>query len=123
MRLKVVAIVLLLVVGGAAVVVALGGFPRSASAATTYLTATAAVADVRDDVAATGAIAASAAWDLAFGSDPVTSGSSDSSTSGTGDTGTWVVSELKVAVGDTVTKGQVLATATNPDVTPGLCGT
>lgn len=118
MRVKLLAIVLLLVVGGAAVVVGLGGLPRSASAATTYLTATAEVTDVRDDVAATGAIAASQAWDLAFGAAPVTAGSSDGSSSqdGTGDSGTWVVGELKAAVGDTVTKGQVLATATNPSL-------
>ena len=117
MRVKLVAIVLLLVVGGAAVVATLGGFPKTASAATTYLTATAAVTDVRDDVAATGAVAASAAWDLAFGVDPVTSGTTDNSSNasnGSGDTGTWVVSELKAAVGDSVKKGQVLATATNP---------
>jgi RND family efflux transporter MFP subunit len=117
MRVNLLANVLLLAVGGAAVVVALGGLPRSASAATTYLTATAEVSDVRDDVAATGSVASSAAWDLAFGADPVTSGSSDSSSdasNGSGETGTWVVSDVKVALGDTVTKGQVLATATNP---------
>ena len=115
MRLKVVAIVLLLVVGGAALVVTLGGFPRSAAASTTFLTATATVADVSDDVAATGAIASAASWDLAFGADPVpASDSSDSA--GQTDTGTWTVSDLKVAVGDTVTKGQVLATASNPDL-------
>ena len=117
MRLKLVAIVLLLVVGGAAVVVALGGLPRSAAAGTTYLTATAEVADVRDDVAATGAVASSDAWDLAFGSDAVTAGTADGSSNASntaGDTGTWVVSEVKAAVGDAVKKGQVLATATNP---------
>ena len=48
MRLKLLAIVVLLVVGGAAVFVTLGGLPRSASAATTFLTGTAAVADVTD---------------------------------------------------------------------------
>ena len=91
--------------------------PRRASAATTYLPATAEVSDVRDDVASTGSVGSSAAWDLAFGADPVTSGSSDSSSdgsSGSGDTGTWVVSDVKVALGDTVKKGQVLAAATNP---------
>jgi macrolide-specific efflux system membrane fusion protein len=116
MRVKILAILLLLVVGGGAVVVALGGLPKSAAAATTFLTATAEVTDVRDDVAATGAVASSAAWDLAFGSDPVTAGTSDSSSSssnGSGETGTWVVAELKAKVGDSVKKGQVLATATN----------
>jgi macrolide-specific efflux system membrane fusion protein len=119
MRVKLLAIVLLLVVGAGAVVVALGGLPKSAAASTTYLTATAEVTDVRDDVAATGAVASSAAWDLAFGSDPVAAGTSDSTSAasnGSGDTGTWVVADVKVTVGDAVKKGDVLATATNPDL-------
>ena len=70
MKLKVVAIVVLLVVGGAALVVGTGVLPRNTSAATTYLTAAASVADVSDDVAATGSIAASTSWSLAFGSAP-----------------------------------------------------
>jgi macrolide-specific efflux system membrane fusion protein len=116
MRVKILAIVLLLVVGGGALLVAFGGLPRGAAAATTYLTATAEVTDVRDDVAATGSIASADAWDLAFGADPVTSGSSDSSSSsgnGAGDTGTWHVTDLKASVGASVKKGDVLATATN----------
>jgi RND family efflux transporter MFP subunit len=116
MRLKLVAIVLLLVVGGAALVATLGGFPRSASAATTYLTATAAVADVQDDVAATGAIESATSWNLAFGAVPTTSTASDSSSTGQGATGTWTVATVEVKVGDSVTKGQVLASAASPDL-------
>jgi macrolide-specific efflux system membrane fusion protein len=116
MRLKLVAIVLLLVVGGAALVVTLGGFPRSAAAATTYLTATAAVADVQNDVAATGAIESSTSWNLAFGAVPTTGSVSDSSSAGQGGTGTWTVAKVDVRVGDTVTKGQILATASNADL-------
>jgi RND family efflux transporter MFP subunit len=116
MRLKLVAIVLLLVVGGAALVVTLGGFPRNAAAATTYLTATAEIADVRDDVAATGSIASATSWNLAFGTAPTTGTASDSSSSGQTDSGTWTVRDVAVKVGDSVTKGQVLATATNADL-------
>jgi macrolide-specific efflux system membrane fusion protein len=114
MRVKVLAIVLLLVVGGGAVVVALGGFPRSATAATQYLTATAAITNVQDDVAATGAIASTTTWTLAFGAEPTTA-STDAAT-GQNPTGTWRVTDVKAKVGDTVTKGQVLATATNGDL-------
>ena len=117
MRLKLVAIVLLLVVGGAALVVTLGGFPRSAAAATTYLTATVAVADVTDDVAATGSIASATTWNLAFGTAPTTGTASDSSSAAQTDTGTWTVRSVAVKVGDPVTKGQVLATAANADLT------
>jgi membrane fusion protein, macrolide-specific efflux system len=119
MKLKVLAIVLLLAVGGAALYVATGGLPRNAAAATTYLTAAATTSDVSDDVAATGAVSAAASWNLQFGSAPTTgtaSDSSSSSNSSTGSTGTWTASSVKVKVGDTVTGGQVLATATNGDL-------
>ena len=119
MKLKVLAIVVLLAVGGAAVFVAVGGLPRSAAVATTFLTATAAVADVSDDVAATGSVGAGTTWSLAFGlavtADSASdSAASDSSASNSGDTGTWIVGEVKVKVGDRVKSGQVLATAANP---------
>ena len=113
MRLKVLAIVLLLAIGAIAVFVGLGGLPRGAAAATTFLTATASITDVRDDVAATGAVASAAAWDLAFGSAPVTSGSTSADATGQGDAGPWTVASVEVAVGDTVRKDQVLATASN----------
>ena len=109
MRLKLFAIVLLLVVGGAAVFITLGGLPRSASAATTFLTGTAAVADVSNDVAATGTIASSSTWSFAFGSAPTTA---TPSTTATQD-GTWTASTVTAKVGDVVKKGQVLAIATN----------
>jgi len=115
MKLKVVAIVLLLALGGAALLLAVGGLPRSASAATTYLTAAAAVADVTDDVAATGAVAASTTWNLAFGAAPTTGSGNDSAGNGSG-TGTWTVADVKVKVGDTVAAKQVLASATNAEL-------
>jgi macrolide-specific efflux system membrane fusion protein len=110
MRLKVVAIVVLLVVGGAAVFVTLGGLPRSASAATTFLTGTAAVADVNDDVAATGSVASATTWSLAFGSAPTTLAAA----TGASADGTWTARAVTAKVGDVVARGQVLATASNP---------
>jgi len=107
MRLKVVAIVGLLVVGGIAVFMTVGGLPSSAAATPTYLTSTAAVADVSDDVAATGAIASSNSWALVFGA------AAGSTASQSGSPATWLVSAVKVKVGDPVKKGAVLATATN----------
>jgi macrolide-specific efflux system membrane fusion protein len=112
MRLKLFAIVLLLVVGGAAIFVTLGGLPRSAAASTTFLTGTAAVADVTADVAATGSIAAATTWSLAFGAAPTTATASSSSSGATQD-GTWTARTVTAKVGDVVKKGDVLATATN----------
>jgi len=111
MKLKLVAIVLLLAVGGAAVFVTLGGLPRSAAAATTFLTGTAAIADVSDDVAATGSIASSTSWNLAFGVAPTTATGADASSPATD--GTWTARTVTAKVGDIVRKGQVLATASN----------
>jgi macrolide-specific efflux system membrane fusion protein len=118
MKRKILAIVLLLVVGGAAIVVASGGLPRSSAAAVTYLTSPATMTDVSDDIAATGSVAASTAWDLAFGSasatsDPTASSSGTTTTPTSTDSDTWNVTAVKVKVGDVVAPGQVLATATN----------
>ena len=113
MKLKVLAIVALLAVGGAAVFVALGGLPRSAAASTTFLTGTAAVADVSDDVAATGTVASATTWSLAFGATPTTG---DAGAAPAQD-GTWTVATVTTKVGDVVKKDDVLATATNPTLT------
>lgn len=103
MRLKVLAIVLLLVVGGGAVIAAMGGFTPSPTSASTLLTAAASVTDVTDEIAATGTIEATDQYELAFG-DP--SGPSIS----------WPVVDVKVAVGDRVTSGEVLASAGTADL-------
>ena len=108
MKLKLLAIIGLLFVGGIAVFATLGGLPSSAAAATTFLTSTASVADVTDDVAATGAIASSTSWALVFGAAP---GSAAAGQNGSPDA--WLVSDVKVKVGDRVKSGAVLATATN----------
>lgn len=103
MRLKVLAIVVLLVVAGGAVVAAMGGFTPSTTAASTLLTAAASVADVTDEIAATGTVEATDQYDLAFGD-------------AAGPSVTWPVTDVKVAVGDRVTSGQVLATADTSDL-------
>jgi macrolide-specific efflux system membrane fusion protein len=114
MRLKLLAVIGLLVVGGAALFMTLGGLPTSAAATTTYLTSTATVTDVTADVAATGAIASSKSWALVFGAAP------DSTASQSGSPSSWVVSAVKVKVGDQVKNGAVLATARNADLSTSI---
>jgi membrane fusion protein, macrolide-specific efflux system len=124
MRWKLFAIVALLVVAGAAIAVSAGLLQPTSTAATTFLTATAATADVTDEVTATGSVAAASSEDLAFGEQPVhpaasSSSSSSSSSSGAAQVGasvTWPVTKLNVAVGDQVTSGEVLATAATTDL-------
>lgn len=119
MRLKIAAIVVLLAVGGGAVAVAAGALTPAATSATTLLTATAAVTDVTDEIAATGTVQAASQYDLAFGAAAAetdgSSASASSASSNSSPTGavTWPVTAVKVAVGDQVKAGQVLATA-NP---------
>jgi macrolide-specific efflux system membrane fusion protein len=103
MRLKLFAIVILLVVAAGAVGLAMGGFSPPASAASSLLTAAASVTDVSDEITATGAVGATETYSLAFGLDG-------------GPTVSWPVTEVKVAVGDRVTKGQALATADTADL-------
>lgn len=113
MKLRVLVILVLLAAGGAAVFVSLGGLPAGGSAtASTYLTATAATGDVTDEVAATGTISPTATYALGFGMAPQLM--TDSTT--TAGTGTWLVDTVKVAVGQAVKKGDVLATASTKDL-------
>lgn len=102
MRWKLFAIVGLLAVTGAAIAVSLGVFRDGTVAATSFLTATATRSDVTDEVTATGSIAATDSWSLAFGS--------------TGSSVTWPVSDVAVKVGDRVIRGQTLATAATTDL-------
>jgi RND family efflux transporter MFP subunit len=122
MKLKLFLIAVLVVAGAGAVFVSMGGL--SAQAATTrYLTSVAAVGDVSDDVAATGAVAATTSYGLPFGAaahlvDSSSSSSSSSNSSGSGTT--WTVQTVEVTPGQTVKKGQKLATATAPDLRSSL---
>jgi macrolide-specific efflux system membrane fusion protein len=111
MKLKIFAIVALAAVGVGAAFVAVGGLPASAASKTQYLTGAAATGDVADDVAATGTVATSASYGLAFGT-PAHLASADAAAGST----TWAVSDLKAAVGDTVKKGAVLAIADTADL-------
>jgi macrolide-specific efflux system membrane fusion protein len=113
MKLKILAIVALAVVGLGAAFVAMGGLPASASATTQYLTGAVTTGDVSDDVAATGTMASTASYGLAFGSPAhLAAATASSATSQT----TWTVKDVKVAVGDTVKAGQTLATASTTDL-------
>ena len=111
MKLKILAIVALAAVGVGAAFVAVGGLPASAASKTQYLTGAATTGDVADDVAATGTVATSASYGLAFGT-PAHLAGADAAAGST----TWTVTDLKVAVGDTVKKGDVLATADTTDL-------
>jgi macrolide-specific efflux system membrane fusion protein len=111
MKLKILAIVALAIVGIGAVFVAAGGLPTSAAATTQYLTGAVTTGDVTDDVAATGSIASSASYGVAFGS-PAHLAAADAPAGST----TWTASDVKVKVGDTVKQGQVLATADTADL-------
>ena len=119
MKLKVLLILVLVVAGAGAVFVSLGGLPTQA-ATTRYLTSTAAVADVSDDVAATGAIASTASYGLPFGAAAHLVDSSSSSSSSNSSTATWTVKTVDVTLGQAVKKGDKLATATAPDLVSSL---
>jgi macrolide-specific efflux system membrane fusion protein len=107
MKLKLFLVLLLVVAGGGAIFVSMGGLSASA-ATTTYLTAQAAVGDVSDDVAATGSIATTASYGLAFGAPAHLV---DAAATTSGGSATWPVETVSVALGDHVTKGEKLATA------------
>jgi macrolide-specific efflux system membrane fusion protein len=121
MKLKVVLILVLVVAGAGAVFVSMGGLTAQA-ASTRYLTSVAAVGDVSDDVAATGAVAATASYGLAFGAAAhlVDSSSSSSSSSANSSTATWTVKTVDVTLGQAVKKGQKLATAATTDLDESL---
>ena len=109
MRWKVPAAIVLLVVGVGAVVIAVTGWPGGSRASRPqYLTATVATADVAETVVADGSLTRATTYDLNFGVAPAVE---DASGNGASGTGTWSVTEVKVAVGDTVRKGDVLAAA------------
>lgn len=116
MKLKLFLILILVVAGGGAIFVSLGGLSASV-AATTYLTTTAAVGDVSDDVAATGVVETAASYGLAFGSPAHLV--DDSSTPASG---TWPVSSVTAKVGDRVTKGEKVATADTASLQAELVG-
>jgi multidrug efflux pump subunit AcrA (membrane-fusion protein) len=124
MRLKILAAIGLIVVGVGAIGIVVVGPSFGSGSAVQYITATAAVTNVTQSAAATGSIAPSATYGLAFGKDPVIAGSSSSSSSSSAASNnsstSWPVSSVSVKVGDSVTKGQVLAVADSASATQAL---
>lgn len=113
MKLKILAVVALGAVGVGAAFFAMGGLSTSTASTTQYLTSAATTGDVTDDVAATGALKAQSSYGLVFGSDPyLVTGTATAPNSTT----TWPVKDVKVKVGDTVAKGDILATADTADL-------
>jgi RND family efflux transporter MFP subunit len=112
MKLKVIALVALVAVGVGAVAVATGAIGAKAASGPDYLTANATVGDLTDDVAATGTLAASESYGLVFGVDPYLVGDGEAPVSAD----TWPVTKVNVTVGDTVAKGDVVATADTTDL-------
>lgn len=122
MRLKLLAAALLIVVGIGAV-----GFvvfvPQGAGGTSDLITATATRTTVDANVVATGTLAARSTFGLSFGSAAqlvLSTGSSSSSASAasasSGGGATYLVDTVKVKVGDSVKKGEILATADTSDL-------
>jgi RND family efflux transporter MFP subunit len=116
MRIRTFAALVLLVVGiGAIVYATVGPTLGTASSSTRYLTSQAAVADVVDQVSATGTVAPVATYSFSFGSAPATSASASSSSSASSGSGggssSWIVDSVNVGVGQQVKAGDVLAAA------------
>jgi macrolide-specific efflux system membrane fusion protein len=131
MKLRIAAVITLLIVGIVAVAASLGVLPGPgpATAATSFLTATASTTDVTDEVAATGTVQPAQTTALSFGTGPVvtdagsapasssSNGSSASSTASSGGASvSWPVTAVNVKIGDRVKKGDVLATADTSDL-------
>ncbi len=113
MRRKLLALAVLIAVGVAALAVGVGALSAGTATGTEYLTANAAMGDVTDEVAATGSLAAATTYGLAFGSAPwLIEGDTEAQAS----EASWPVTDVSVKPGDTVTAGQVLATANNAAV-------
>ena len=121
MKLKLLLIVALVVVGSGAVYYSMGGLTANAASQTRYLTSAAALGDVSDQVAATGTVSPTAAYGVAFGAAAHVIGASTTSSASSGGSGaTFPVATVKVQVGDTVKKGQLLASASGKDLAAAL---
>src|SRR3954469_4649630 len=114
MKLKILAVVVLVAVGLGTAFWAIGGLSIGSAATPQYLTATVTRADVTQDVAATGAIAATASYGLAFG---VPARLITADATGGSSTTTWHVTSVAAKTGQSVRKGDVLAGADTKDLT------
>jgi macrolide-specific efflux system membrane fusion protein len=108
MKRKLAAVAVLGAIGVGALIYSLSGGAASTASTVQFLTSSATVGDVTDDVAASGTLAAAERYGLVFGADPYLLGATDTAPSSTT---TWPVLEVLVGVGDTVQAGDVLATA------------
>lgn len=115
MRWKLLAIIVLVAVAGGAVAVSLGVLTPTTTSATGLLTATAALGDVTDEVAATGTVSPAETYGVAFGTAPwvVTDTSATPPAQGSV---AWTVNAVKVKVGDAVEEGAELARADTADL-------
>lgn len=116
MRWKFLAIIVLLAVAAGAVAVSLGALTPASTSATGLLTATAAVADVTDEVAATGSMASSETYGVAFGIAPWAVTDASTTAPPAASTAAWTVVSLAVGVGDLVQAGDALATAESAEL-------
>lgn len=123
------------IAAGAVVALAVVGVTAGAGAmspripSTTFLTATATTTDVRDSVAVSGSIRPVDAYSLAFGTEPVRSrdtttttgvGGATSATPAVTGATSWTVESVAVAAGDAVKAGDVLAVADTSDADQAL---
>jgi membrane fusion protein, macrolide-specific efflux system len=115
-RWKFLAIIVLLAVAAGAVAVSLGALTPASTSATGLLTATATVADVTDEVAATGSVASSETYGVAFGVVPWAVTDATATSPPAASTVTWTVVSLAVGVGDLVQAGDALAAAESAEL-------
>jgi macrolide-specific efflux system membrane fusion protein len=114
--LRIVLVVVLLAVGVGAVGLVVTRGSAGTGQSSQYLTSAVARRDVVDSAVANGSVASALSYAMVFGSAAIPLVSSATNSGGSGGSGTWRVTGVKVAVGDTVTKGQVLATADAADL-------
>jgi macrolide-specific efflux system membrane fusion protein len=115
--LGIVIVVALLVVGVGAVGLAVTRGSTGAGQTSQYLTTAVTRRDVVDSAVANGSVSSALSYAMAFGAAAVPIvGSSSSTGTGSGGSTTWRVTGVKVAVGDSVTAGQILASADPTDL-------
>jgi multidrug efflux pump subunit AcrA (membrane-fusion protein) len=111
--LKSVSIVAMFAIGFGAVFISTVGLGGAEAATTGFLTQAARRTNVTQASAATGTVTSAASYALVFGEDARLAGSSAGSGAAAPD---WMVDGVAVAVGDRVTAGDLLATASTADV-------
>jgi len=112
-KIKLVAVIVFVLVGLGATAYAMGAFASGGTSAAQYLTATVSRGTVTQAAAATGTVATTASYGLAFGLPArLIAGTSSGPSSST----TWHVKSVVAKVGVAAKKGQVLATADTADL-------